>query len=349
MVKQFPCVSCLNSVKNTQRALQCTVCKNWVHTKCAKIRNELYDDPTQQFFGWECSKCLFTYLPFHDYEYDHTPDVQDRVNVPTTCSSETEKPLQFEYLKNKGLKFVHLNIRSLLRNIDEIKLFLQCNEVHILALNETFLDESIFDSEVNIDNFHLLRKDRNRHGGGVAVYIHNSLSFEVIDYSIPNSLEIVPIMIRPKFSNPIIFLNWYRPPNCHFEIFQQYENLLSFLDRFNYCIVVMGDTNCDILKVPLSAETKRLDEIHSLYSLQHINTTEYTRVTSSSMTLIDHMLTNSPERVKTQGVIHVGISDHSMSYMIWKSKHEGNSRMINFRKLSGIDLDLFIGELSKQP
>ena len=111
----------------------------------------------------------------------------------------------------------------------------------------------------------------------------------------------------------------------------------------------MGDTNCDILKVPFSSDTKRLDEIHNLYSLHNINTKEYTRVTSSSKTLIDHMLTNTSDRVKSHGVIHMGISDHSMSYVIWKSTHESSSRTINFRKLTGIDLDSFSEDLSKQP
>ena len=65
-----------------------------------------------------------------------------------------------------------------------------------------------FHRELNIDHFNLIRKDRNRHGGGVAVYIHSSLSFEVIKYDVSNSLEIIPLLIRPQFSNPIIFLTW---------------------------------------------------------------------------------------------------------------------------------------------
>ena len=80
------------------------------------------------------------------------------------------------------------------------------------------------------------------------MYIHSSLSFEVIKYDVSNSLEIIPLLIRPKFSNPMIFLTWYRPPNSNVQLFQQYDNLLSFLDSFNYSIIVMGDTNCDLLK-----------------------------------------------------------------------------------------------------
>ena len=48
---------------------------------------------------------------------------------------ETTSLSHIDCLKSKGLKFAHLNIRSLLRNIDEINSFLQSNEIHILALN----------------------------------------------------------------------------------------------------------------------------------------------------------------------------------------------------------------------
>ena len=46
----------------------------------------------------------------------------------------------------------------------------------ILAINETKLDSSILDSEINIDGCIIIRKDRNRNGGGIAIYIRNNIS-----------------------------------------------------------------------------------------------------------------------------------------------------------------------------
>ena len=45
--------------------------------------------------------------------------------------------------KLKGLKFVHLNITSLPKHIDELKLFLQKVPFEMLRPNETRLDETI--------------------------------------------------------------------------------------------------------------------------------------------------------------------------------------------------------------
>ena len=47
-----------------------------------------------------------------------------------------------------------------------------------MCLNETKLDLSISDSLVNIDNYQIIPNDRDRHGGGVAVYVHENISYK---------------------------------------------------------------------------------------------------------------------------------------------------------------------------
>ena len=61
------------------------------------------------------------------------------------------------------------------------------------------------------------------------------------------------------------------------------------------------------------------------------------------------MSTNSIEMIKSHGVIHNGVSDHSMSYLIWKA-HQVHSGVnyVMYRKSKGVDIDTFKAELSKQ-
>jgi hypothetical protein len=47
----------------------------------------------------------------------------------------------------------------------------------ILTLNEMRLDNSISDSEVKISAYDIIRRDRNRNGSGVAMYIRSNISF----------------------------------------------------------------------------------------------------------------------------------------------------------------------------
>jgi len=68
----------------------------------------------------------------------------------------------------------HININSVLAGskIDEINQFVVTNDVKILALSETKLDDTIADSLYKIKGFHApLTRHRNRHGGGVAIYM----------------------------------------------------------------------------------------------------------------------------------------------------------------------------------
>ena len=44
-------------------------------------------------------------------------------------------------------------------------------------LNETRLDNTVSDSEVKISGYDIVRRDRNRSGGGVTMYIRSNISF----------------------------------------------------------------------------------------------------------------------------------------------------------------------------
>ena len=216
---------------------------------------------------------------------------------------EDDTKFMYDKLKQKGLKMLHLNIRSLLRNIDEVKLLLTQNIVHIFSVNETWLDESVSNDEINIDGFRVVRKDRNRNGGGIAIYIRNDLNFKVLEHISLNNLEALPLLIGTNHAKPFVFVSWYRPPNSPICIFDYYEELLVFLDNFHHDIIIMGDINCDIKKLPLTNNTKRLNEINTVFSLQQINVTTHTRISGDSLSLIDHMV--SLEMVKSYGVIYI--------------------------------------------
>ena len=84
-----------------------------------------------------------------------------------------------------------LNIASLLRHLDEIRLLLYDKKWDILALNETRLDSSIPDDLVSIEGYDVLRAGRKRIGGGVCIYIRCHVNYENRPDLIPNDLEAV--------------------------------------------------------------------------------------------------------------------------------------------------------------
>ena len=80
----------------------------------------------------------------------------------TNCNSQpTESHVSPEqnayritYPKLKGFKFAHVNITSLPKHLEELRLFLQEIPFEILSLNETRLDETI---QNNIGRFQYMR------------------------------------------------------------------------------------------------------------------------------------------------------------------------------------------------
>ena len=65
----------------------------------------------------------------------------------------------------------------------------------VIRINESWLDDSILDCELTIANYNLVRLDRNRHGGGILLYIRDTLSFSLV-LSGPDSLEFLCVAIQ---------------------------------------------------------------------------------------------------------------------------------------------------------
>ena len=85
--------------------------------------------------------------------------------------STNEFSSEYKVFHKRGLNFIHLNVRSLLLKLDDIRLLARKTRAACIGISESWLDDSIFDSEIQIDNYNITRKDRNRHGGGVCFYI----------------------------------------------------------------------------------------------------------------------------------------------------------------------------------
>ena len=117
--------------------------------------------------------------------------------------------------------------------------------------------------------------------------------------------------------------NWYYPPDSNVELFDLFEQFLRKIDDKNKEIIISGDFNCDQLrKNNEDKKLKKLNDLMHIYQLQqHID--KPTRITPTSKTLIDIILTKIEDaRTLDSGVIDLGISDHSFTYICRKGNYE---------------------------
>jgi hypothetical protein len=78
-----------------------------------------------------------------------------------------------------------------------------CNAA-IFSISETWLDSSVYDGEIDSQNYTVLRNDRNRNGGGVCMYIRNDISFYVRYDLSNNTNECIFVEILLPRNKPII-------------------------------------------------------------------------------------------------------------------------------------------------
>ena len=119
---------------------------------------------------------------------------------------------KFEAFNNKGLHLIHLNVNSLLPKIDELHNIAKCSNAAVIGITETKLDNTVYDSEVTIDGYSIVRNDRNRKGGGVACYIRSNICYSRRTCLSDNLENIFIDLLFPK-TKPISVGILYKPPS----------------------------------------------------------------------------------------------------------------------------------------
>ena len=194
-----------------------------------------------------------------------------------------------------------------------------------------------------------MRKDRNRNGCGVAVYVRNTINYISRTELDADDLETITVEISKPRSKPFIVNSMYRPPNSTVELFSAYEKLIEKLDSENKEIILIGDFNCDWTGVKsgtMKPQTNKLHEITEAFQFEQM-IDKPTRITDHSETIIDLVFTNKPELVTNFGVIHIGISDHSLIFLQRKiSVPRCEPKLINKRNFKHYNVDAFRSDLA---
>ena len=151
---------------------------------------------------------------------------------------------EWNIFKSRGLHFTHLNINSLLPKIEELRIIAKSSNAAIIDISESKLDESVLEPEIEIDDYKILRFDRNRQGGGVACYIRNDLSYNIMSV-FPSEIKSVFFEIFLPNSKPGTVGTIYRPPNQSnfLEVLNQNMNKV---DSISYETYILGDFNISL-------------------------------------------------------------------------------------------------------
>ena len=154
---------------------------------------------------------------------------------------------------------------------------------------------------------------RTGKGGGIAVFLHESLTFNVRhDLSANNAnIEALCIEIINKKSKNILINTQYRQSAGNFNEFEAYLNpfLVKSKTTDKTCFLV-GDLNLNLIDYQSNAKVRDFVNLIFQHSLVPI-VNKPTRVAENNTTLIDCIITNSfMDQENLTGILKTDISDH---------------------------------------
>ena len=174
------------------------------------------------------------------------------------------------------------------------------------AISESWLDTSVSDSKIGIPGYNIYRVDQsNKTGGGVCAYVASSYRTELladIANISNNGFHQLWLKIQVRNVKLIIICTVYRPPDTPLTCLE--DDLTAtliyalFLDKPVY---IIGDLNCNLLNVELT-ETKFLTGVCKSFNLSRFIASP-TRVTDSSSSLIDVILTSQAKQVSFKTLV----------------------------------------------
>ena len=353
-----PCSVCYKCVRNNQKGLFCDSCNLWIHLSCTTLTVLEYDKLSLDPGQWFCFACLQTALPFSNVvsenEFFNLLDDMQRdtqLNFSAPASQLTSNsvgvnndldpdcfigPANSTYydvhdfnssivsiIEKECLSYLHINARSVNKNMDAITTYLQSLKMKfsIIVLTETWC---VDDSMLFISGYNVVAKHRsqNRRGGGVAIFISSDLSYRPLTCVPSESSQFESVFVELLFAGQksTIVCGMYRPPNTNKDEFVKYLDIIfNDLTQKNVDLVLAGDYNLDLIQAGKSHVVDSF--LHTIYSHNcSIAIDQPTRVTTSTSTLLDNIIFSNSATVILSGILLTDISDHLPVFCIMNSK-----------------------------
>ena len=134
----------------------------------------------------------------------------------------------------KGYRILHTNICSLLSKLPEVCILIDKCNLDIISVNETHLDDTIKDFEFNIQGFTMYRNDRNRCGGGVALYIRDNVKQKLCPDLLIPVIESLWVEISIPNGGPYLIGTMFRPASARKDYYEKMIENIELLLKLSF-------------------------------------------------------------------------------------------------------------------
>ena len=206
-----------------------------------------------------------------------------------------------------------MNINSISNKFDQLK-NLVVENLDILIITETKLDSTFPTSQFLINGFcKPFRRDRNRDGGGVLIYVREDIPSKQVKISLASDIESIFVELNFRKTKWLLF-GCYHPPSQNDEYF--FGQLSNYLDQLSHSYekyMLIGDFNAEDSEPCLGNflfehNAKNIVKDHTCFK------------SVENPSCIDLVITNSTSSFQNTTVVSTGLSDfHKMVVTVLKT------------------------------
>lgn len=180
----------------------------------------------------------------------------------------------------KGLKLLHVNIRSMLAHWEEVESTFLDGSLDVVAFTETWLHANCDDNLFHVNGFNFFRLDRRtvthsgltKRGGGICVFVKNNI--DVLQWpklEVSNSdIETMSLSCKRGNHKRLNVTVVYRPPtgNINSAIDTVSDNILEIRGSVSGNSIIFGDFNIDLLTN--NVQSKRLEQFANFCNVEQL-------------------------------------------------------------------------------
>lgn len=248
----------------------------------------------------------------------------------------------------KGFFTLHLNIRSLTRKMDLLKLSLLRTDLDLICLTETWLKPDMESNLFSIEGYSFERHDRKimnssgaiKTGGGICMYIKDHLNYRIVPETTISNNDIESLGIRINFVRSLLIVVItvrsllivviYRPPKGLISKFlDALHSTLAIADEFSHPqdIVFLGDMNIDMSSLTSSQDKAKLLQFCRTVGMDQLISVP-TRFGSVKNSILD-LIMSKVLHITCHGTVNLNLSDHLATFFI-KKKYKNSYEKCKF-------------------
>ena len=226
------------------------------------------------------------------------------------------------------------------------------NPIPLFVVTETHLKDCVLNAEVNIENYNIIRAERNkRKQGGVAIYHHYMLNMEETETFSNDCCECA---MSYNKENSVSIIGVSRPPDATPTVFKEcLQNIQSFIDRHpDNSIIILGDFNLKFInwetekiekpeniKQPISSDERVCSNLMLEFVSKNLLVQLVTENTRLNKSLLDLVLTNNEDTVQNVKVEKNNIDTDHDTVNLQILLNEFNTLNSNFENATKKPLD----------